>query len=701
MSTKKLMFSPEEGMISQQEFLEKIAQSTELFPYIVSSKGIGYYNIPSAFDIESSSFYQDDEKHACMYIWQFGILNWVTYGRTWGEFTKFMFLLNRILGLSADNRLVVYIHNLPYEWQFIRLRFEWDKTFFLDERKPVYAISGGKVLGFEFRCSFKLSSKSLAKIGEDLQKYKVKKRVGDLDYSLIRHSKTPLSSTELGYCENDIRVVLAYIQEKIESDGDISKIPLTNTGYVRNHCRKACFKKYRMYRNFMSELILSPDEYNQLKRGFSGGFTHASARYSGKIEENVGSFDFTSSYPYVMLAEKFPMSRSKVIDHIDSLSQLMSLLKTKCCLFDVTFREVTPKLGYDHPISHSKCIKSEGETLDNGRIVTADSITITCTEQDFFTYSAFYNWESMQIHRFRAYDKGYLPTPFVMAILKLYQDKTTLKGVDSEAVNYMIKKNMLNSAYGMTVTDIVRDEISYHNGLYYKSKPNLSSAISAYNNNGNRFLFYPWGVWVTAYARANLFSGIRACGDDYIYSDTDSIKILHPERHMDYINRYNDLVKRKLEASAKHHGIDPSEFSPLNRKGVPKPIGVWDFEGIYKRFKTIGAKRYMVEKEDGSYEITVAGVNKSMAMRYILENYQDPMDALDDELTVPASHSGRLTVTYVDEECKGVIMDYLGNPGEYHETSYVHMEPSEYHLTLSDNYKAFIMFLNETMEWSD
>lgn len=52
------------------------------------------------------------------------------------------------------------------------------------------------------------------KMGEDLQKYKVEKKVGDLDYNLVRTSSTPLTEQELGYCENDIRVVIAYIQEK-------------------------------------------------------------------------------------------------------------------------------------------------------------------------------------------------------------------------------------------------------------------------------------------------------------------------------------------------------------------------------------------------------------------------------------------------------------------------------------------------------
>lgn len=273
-----------EGLLSRLNFIKAISEAD--LPIVTSNKKVSYYNVPAAFDIETSSFYIDGEKKACMYVWQFGILNWVTYGRTWEEFDTFMSVLSTVLQLNEDLRLVVYVHNFAYEFQWMRKRIHWDKLFFLDKRKPVYGISGG----FEYRCSLKLSGKSLAKVGQDLQKYHVQKKVGDLDYSRTRTYKTPLTKEEWGYCEADIRVLLAYIQEKIESDGDITLIPLTNTGYVRNYCRKACFKRWKRYKGLMSELILTPEEYSQLKRVFGGGFTHACAHYSRRVVTHVGSF---------------------------------------------------------------------------------------------------------------------------------------------------------------------------------------------------------------------------------------------------------------------------------------------------------------------------------------------------------------------------------------------------------------------------
>ncbi len=394
------------------------------------------------------------------------------------------------------------------------------------------------------------------------------------------------------------------------------------------------------------------------------------------------------------------MSSSKVIESISSDEELFYYLNNFCCMFDLTIRWVTPKVDYDHPISASKLIRSENMTKDNGRVIYADMLTVSVTEQDFFVLQEFYNWEweSMGIANFRIYEKGYLPTAFVKAILKLYKDKTVLKGIEEEIINYMISKNMLNAAYGMIVTDIVRELISYENDSFQSTKPDLKEAIKKYNESVKRFLFYPWGVWVTSYARANLFSGILACGKDYVYSDTDSIKVLHPEQHMDYIERYNKGVMEKLKRASEFHKIDVSEFSPLNRKGEPKPIGVWDFEGIYDSFKTVGAKRYMY-LQDGEYHLTVAGVNKKKAMQYILKTYDNPFDGLDEGLIVPGEYSGRLLLDYCkDEGCSGVVTDYLGNIGEFSELSYIHMEPTTYELTYSMDYKAYTDALLEVQE---
>lgn len=686
------MYSVGDGLLSNEEFLKKVSDVVSPNFIVHSTKKIGYYNIPAAFDIEVTSFYdgqkESENKRGIMYHWQFGIWNLITTGRTWEDFKALIKVLKNIMRLDDDTRLCVYVHNLPYEFQFIRKHFDWEEVFLLDDRKPVYA----NAHGIEFRCSLKLSGgKSLANVSNDLTKYICRKMVGDLDYNIIRTPLTPLTETELKYCENDVRVLLCYIMEKIEQDGNITKIPLTNTGYVRNYCRKQCFKRWKRYRQSIGNLQIATDEYSQLRRAFQGGFVHANAHYVGKILFNVGSHDFISSYPAAMLLEKFPMSNANYIkDNIGEI-QLTELLLTKCCVFELELWELTPRLHQDHPISKSKCYICENYTTDNGRIVMAEHIKITVTEQDYFVYSEFYEWSKMEISELRYFDKNYLPKQFALAILELYEKKSILKHNPDESVNYMISKNMLNAAYGMIVTDPVRDVLEYHDNEYFSHPANLFEAINKYNTSIRRFLYYPWGLWVTAYARANLFSGIIELGNDYVYSDTDSVKSINTESHLDYFKRYDDGIREKILKSSEYYRINPDRYSP---NGLT--IGVWDDEGIYNKFKTLGAKRYLTEK-NGKYVLTVAGTNKIKSMNYLLSTGK-PFEEFDHGLVIPSDKSGRNILTYIDYQTRGSIVDCNGVPFEYEELSSIHMEASEYHLSQSKKFIDYLEGLREVNE---
>ena len=579
---------------------------------------VTFYNIPASFDIETSSFMVREEKHACMYIWQFGLNGSVIYGRTWDQFFEFLGILQEHLELSNDHRLIIYVHNLAYEFQFINKWIEWDKVFAIKQRRPIYAIAGG----FEFRCSLILSNYALAYIGDHLlYKYPMQKMVGDLDYSKVRNSSTPLSSSELGYCINDVKVVMCYIQQKIEEDGDITKIPLTNTGYVREYCRDWCFysdkllpedrdKNKTEYHRLMKSLkINSPEEYYQMERAFAGGFTHTGAKHSTKVLCDVGSADLTSSYPYHMIAEYFPMSSFTYIGHITNNQLFYFYLNNYCCMFDVTFINLRPAVTFENPLSRSRCIIPKDENGDevafqvnNGRLVSADECTTTLTELDWDTIYKFYEWDEVRIFNMRVARRGYLPRDLILAILHLYGNKTSLKGVEEKHVEYMVSKNMINASFGMMVTSIIRDEFVYDEN-WHKVAPDVASQLEAYNHSYNRFLFYGWGIWVTAHARHSLFKAIYEFDEDYVYADTDSIKGLHFENHMKFFKEYNREVQMKLLKMCNHYGIPFSACQPKTVKGEKKLIGVWDMERPYKRFKACGAKRYMYEYDDGELSL--------------------------------------------------------------------------------------------------
>jgi hypothetical protein len=648
-----------------------------------------YYNKACAFDIEVTSTIINDTKCAFMYIWMLGIDGYCVIGRTWEEFT---FCINKIVeycGLDEKTLLPIYVHNLSYEMQFIKDRFTWDYILALEKRKPIYCRAS---CGIEFRCSYRLSGYSLAKVGENLHTYKVDKMVGDLDYGKVRHSGTPLTDKELKYCIHDVLVVMAYIQECIEEEGSILNIPSTKTGYVRRYVKRECIgtSKHRnhRYRNMIKNLILTPDEYLQLRMCFAGGYTHASPLHSTVILHDVDSYDYTSSYPATMLSEMFPMSESELVE-ISERSEFEYNLEHYCCMFDATFYDIESKELFEDYISRSHCRGVSKDCVNNnGRVVKASQLTITITEQDFMIIKRMYTWADMCIANFRRYKKGYLPTEFVEAILKLYEDKTKLKGVKGKEVEYMHAKENLNSSFGMTVTDIIRDEI-YYDKEWYTESPDLEEAIKRYNNSMSRFLFYPWGVWITAYARANLWTGIISAGNDYVYSDTDSLKMLNGETHKEYIEQYNNMITHKIKDAMEYHNIPFERTRPKTIDGKSKPIGVWDYEGHYSRFKTLGAKRYMFE-ENGNINITVAGLGKKIARDYILSSEKDPFEFFSNGMYIPKGYTGKQIHTYIDIPSNGVVRDYLGNLGEFEELSSIYLENADYSLSLGREYADFL-----------
>ena len=137
---------------------------------------------------------------------------------------------------------------------------------------------------------------------------------------------------------------------------------------------------------------------------------------------------------------------------------------------------------------------------------------------------------------------------------------------------------------------------------------------------------------------------------------------------------------------------------PQKIKGITKTLGVWDFEGTYTRFKTLGAKRYMVQEPNAlkangrayDFSLTVSGVNKKAAIPYLIEKYGENgiFDAFTNYLDIPPQATGKNIHTYIDYEIQGEITDYKGSTAHYNERTGVHLEPTGYSLSLS------VMYIN-------
>lgn len=684
------------------------------FKQIKTNKKIIYYNVACGFDIETSSFYEDfiqkpENKRAIMYAWKFAIEDGAIKGRTWEQLVILIHSVTEILNLSVDRRLICFVHNLGYDFQFFRPYFEFNRVFALDMREPIQAITED---GIEFRCSYKLSGYALEKVAEHLTRHNVKKLVGYLDYQKIRTPITPLTKKEELYLDHDVDIIIAYIREEIEDhNNDITKIPLTKTGKVRTYCRNAClhtFKshkkhdsKYYQYRKLMSRLtITSVLEYEMLRQTFMGGFTHGNHLHINEICYDVASFDETSAYPYVMISQLFPMSKGELIT-LKNKEDFEHNIEYYHAIFTATFYNIDETFIYDHYISVSKCIEKENIIVDNGRLVKANKITILLTNIDYEIIKKTYKWSKMTIRNFRRYKRGFLPRDLTLAILDLYEKKTVLKDVEDKVIEYQQSKENLNGCFGMAVTDVCRDEIVYieyfedeDNEAWKTETPDYEKMIDKYNRDKKRFLYYPWGIFVTSINRSILWNAIIELKEDYRYSDTDSVKFTNLEKHQAYFDNYNHKLINRLKKVMEILNIPFEKCTPKTIEGKIKPIGVFSYEGTYKRFKYLGAKRYMYEDQEDKIHLTVSGVNKFVCVPYLQKTYGNNtniFNAFQDGLIIPKGQTGKQIHTYIDHETQGNVRDYLGKEYHYHELSGIHMEDTEYSLSMSEEFLRYLL----------
>lgn len=558
-----------------------------------------YYNIPCAFDIETTNIITD-KPYAFMYAWQFCFIDTVIFGRTWDEYRNLMRFLQDTLSLTRTNRLCVYVHNLAFEFQFLYSQVKIDKVFARDKRKPITALSNG----IEYRCSYFLSNMSLAKFCENSPSCTHNKLTGQFDYRKIRTPKTVLTYIENKYRYNDVKGLCECIIDKLKDD-TIATIPLTSTGYVRREARKAVRSNPKNIKRLERER-LTPLQYKMCGEAFRGGNCHANALYTNQEIDGVHSYDMQSAYPGVMMACKFP-----------GVFKSLSIKNFAKCyhggkhamLFRAKFYNIEHKQAWGNPyIPTAKCRHIKGGIFDNGRILYADELEITLTDIDYRIIEHDYNFDNIEVADCFYSEYNYLPLELRQEILKYFTAKTTLKGVSGHEYEYMKSKNKLNSEYGMMVTAIVSDIINFDNGEWTAEKElDIADILDKHYKSEKLFLSYQWGIWVTAHTRYRLQKFIWKCGSDFVYADTDSNKT---------IGNYDNIVDElNAEIMAENEAVDL--FPGVTHNGKLYIMGLWEKEGEYT-IKTLGAKKYITRKKGSSkYVVTVSGMNKTISSTYI------------------------------------------------------------------------------------
>ena len=694
-----------------------------------------YYDVAMAFDIETTQINTPEYHHAYMYIWQYAINDNVIFGRTWKDFIKFYtdlvecFKLGQPMSKAKHPqkyKAICLVHNLAFEFQFLCRRIPWAMKKVKNEYYPnIFAKDSHNIVtavtrqNLEFRCTLNLTGKSLNKLAKDFN-LDSQKQVGKLDYNIPRNSQTKLNEDELMYCAYDVIILTEWYWKyfsPIFLHGS-SKIPTTKTSIVRGATRSHFDDLKKEGRaDYPKGFPETPELYKWLMTWvYRGGYTHTNAAYTN-IEftpetdpEGLDSYDFTSSYPYRMIVDKFPGEFIEI--PIDEIDYYLDDPDKYAVIFEAEFYNIRSKTTHSLE-SYHKCMDTINPYIDNGRISAADMIHVSLCDQDYLSYQQCYEWEDMKIVG-SAYvsEKKPLPSYLVDMVCKYYYQKSTIDK-DLHPIDYKLAKENLNSLYGMCCSGVFHDSFVW-NG--YEMEPrDIPQDYEEIKK--SQILLPQWGCYISAYARraeVERMMSLTSYSDmdinDAIYGDTDSWKVRHPDKYVAMMERYNDRQQARMDA------VDLSlcDFGFIGAldqddlKAKLRGLGFFKRESRIDRFRALGCKRYIMRerefKKDGTLaEPKIVVKCAGMKSEKFLEKHKDKTE---DEIfrefhfgtELLPEESGKMAHHYNMYKHSDVIADEQGNTEKMTELTSICLYPIPFKMSTFVDYVAFYLDLQEELK---
>ena len=651
----------------------------------------------AAFDIETSRL--PDIEQSFMYVWQMAIdLNLVIMGRTWEEFKHMLHELQRRLnGL----RLLIYVHNLSFEGTFISspqiYRFDNSEVFSTDSHKILRMMMYGNT--FELRCSYRLANLSLDAFTKRYNCMYSKRSGEQFDYSEIRTPSTPLTRKQLLYCAYDVLGLVEAVKAQMEFYGDNQyTIPFTQTGY----CRREAKKLMRPYKWRIQDCFPNKELYHVLRSAFRGGNTHSNRFFTNEIIENVHGIDISSSYPAQQVLEYYPVHPFQRVGSLDCnprhLERLIDM--EYCVVFQAKFWNIRLRYQYE-PIPYiprAKCISNFDKSklmVDNGRVLRGEGLVLelALTEIDFRIISEQYQWDRMEIVSMWRARRGSMFEGIRELNIKLFREKTELKGIPEKKVYYDNSKSLLNAIYGMTCQSPLQPEIlftdpDYPDEMGFKLSKDKSEDELLLMAKQKAFICYQLAPYTTSHARAELQRVINLHKDYVVYCDTDSVMYINEMKGLDDINE--EYKERCLSCG----GFAQDKYGNNHYMGVFEREDDPRHGYKYARFITQGAKRYAYEKWDKDNKIevglTVAGVPKKDGAKELARH--GGLEAFRDGFIF--SECGKLGVIYNEDYRKVMV-----NGEEINITRNATLTPTTYTLGWSKDYANLLFNISEEKLW--
>lgn len=474
------------------------------------------------------------------------------------------------ISLLPDNiEPVVFFHNLKFDGSFLlnflnSLNLPYET--FISDMGAWYSVEiETDKHKITFRDSLKVMNFKLSVIAE---------QVLSNDNEEILKGETPLLTEKPSLIKEEWK---EYVKRDVEILGKAIDGFYNNENYKKFTSASEAlyeFKKTvggsRKFRQIFP--ILDEKTDTILRFGYRGGFTFVNPKFQNKIiNKKIDVYDVNSMYPSTMLNFALPYGKPEIKnEYIEPKKDKLCVYQGKFC-FDLKKDKIPSIQIRDTSIlSVIKKTKRDYLTTSNDLFVN-----MVVTQYDLELMKSHYNldYEIEKTFIFNA-KKGMFDN-----YIKKYQHRKENAENAFQKLDAKIKLNSLYGKFGAKIKQQQKIPVFKDNILSFKN-----SDVEIVDP-----VYLPVAMFITSICRYNIITDAQNNYENFIYSDTDSLHLIHS------------------------NNID----LPIH----PKKFGYWKLEEQCTRGKYLRPKLYIEETLKGELIVTGAGMTDEVKKQVTFENF--------------------------------------------------------------------------------
>lgn len=480
------------------------------------------------------------EEYAC--VWLYAIVNVDDYteyyhGNSIDDFFNVIYKLSPktcfFHNLKFDGMYIIdYLLRHGYEYTEKRIPAYNQFKCLVGEQGQFYSISftgeTGTISLWDSLKIFNFSAEEIAKT------FKLDTLKGEIDYTKYRPEGYVADETELAYVKNDVLIISQAIKL------------FRSQGYTKMTIASNALQQFKLTLNKKEWKYCFPKLPKEVdhfcRKSYRGGYTYVNPKHQNKIVGMGSVFDVNSMYPWALYYKPMPIGEGRYFVGSPPWDKLF-IIRVHIEHFKVKKNHL-PTIQMKHSFRFAGT-----EYLTEG-----EDIETYFTSVDYKLFLDFYNVDGLtECDGYWFDSRNDLFRPYINKYMEI--KKNTMGGERSIAKLFL---NGLYGKFGSTIEKI--SKIPYldketNTVKFHRTEPKECDPI-----------YIPVATFVTAYAHDNIIRNAQACGDRFLYCDTDSLHVLGRENPDIPIHK-SELGHYKRESIFKNAiFIKPKTYSEITRE---------------------------------------------------------------------------------------------------------------------------------------